>query len=159
MWSDMPRGFLDELIRRKSCPKLQNGRHISEDAASRFVKGMRWGGLSTQEVWEVIRLHDCTRGDDGLLHELIDTTELPDRYFRDAWTRSANGGPVRVDVEKAKHVHWDRMVNIVEFENARRSRLLFELPPVPFDRNFYRNAIKNARDADELKRIWPEGIQ
>lgn len=158
LWDDMPRGFLDELVRRKSCQTLQNGRHISEDAAWRFVKAMQFGGLTTSEVWEVVRLHDCTRGDDGTLHDLIDTADLPDRYFRDAWTRSANGGPIRIDVEKAKHIHWGRLINCVSWENDRRAKLLHELPPIDFNANTYRSAIKNARDEEEVRRTWPSSL-
>jgi hypothetical protein len=36
--------------------------------------------------------------------ELIDPSELPERYYREAWRRSSNGGPVWVDDNAAQAV-------------------------------------------------------
>ena len=158
LWNDRPRGFLDELVRRKSCPTLQKNRHITEASAWRFVKAMQYGGCTTAEALDVIREHDCTRGGDGILHELIDVTDLPDRWFRDAWRRSSNGGPPSVDLEKAKPIQWRKIVDAVSQENKKREFDLFGLPPVKLQRLTYQNAIKHARDDEELRKIWPDGL-
>lgn len=154
LWNDRPRGFVDEMVRRKSCPVLQKGKHVSEDIAWRFVRAMQYGGCTTAEALDIIREHDCTRGGDGTLHEVMDWTDLPDRWFRDAWRRSGNGGPPSVDLEKAKPIQWRKLVDAVSRENKRRELDLFGLPPIQLPTLTIRSAIRNARDDDELRRIW-----
>lgn len=154
LWDDRPRGFMDEMVRRKSCPILQKGRNISESTARRFVKAMQYGGCTTAEAYDIIREHDCTRGGDGILHELMDWDELPDRWFRDAWRRSSNGGPPSVDLEKAKPIQWQRIVDAVSRENKRRELDLFGPAPIRIRKAEYQTAIKHARDDEELRRIW-----
>lgn len=119
-WNDRPRGFLAELVRRKTCPVLQKGRHITEQAAHRFVNAMQWGGLSTAEAWETIRLHDCTRYGEAEWFQIQDTGDLPDRRFRDAWTRKgSNSGQVRVDLEAARKIQLARIESQVMAANNR----------------------------------------
>ena len=113
---------------------------------------MAFGGCTEAEVWEIIRDRDCARH--GTLHELIDVSDLPDRWFRDAWRRSSNGGPPSVDLEKAKPIQWRKLLDAVSRENKRRELDLFGLPPIKFARLTYQNAIKHARDDEELRRIW-----
>jgi hypothetical protein len=156
-WGKAPRGFLGEIVRRKSCPKLQKGRHISEAAAWRFVEAMQWGGLTTQEAWDVIREHDAERlGHDA---QLIRLDELPGYWFRDAWTRErSNSGLPYVDLEKARRIQWTRIASAVARENKRRSLDLFGGRPIRVQRMQIERAIRNARDAEELRRIWPQSL-
>lgn len=158
MWADQPRGYLDELVRRKTCPILQKGAPCSERAAWRMVKALRWGGLTTAEAWDTIRAHDCERF--GHSETLISFDDLPDRWFRDAWTRErSNSGVPYVDVEKARAIQWQKLQAAVSRENKRRELDLFGLPPISLQKITYQSAIKNARDADELRRVWPEELQ
>lgn len=154
-WDEKPRGFLEELVRRKTCPVLQKGRHITEQSARKFVNAMQWGGLSTPEAWEVFRLHDCTRYGEAELFEVQDTADLPDRWFRDAWRRSSNGGPPSVDLEKARPIQWRRLMDAVSRENKRREFDLFGQAPIKLNKIEYQTAIKHARDDSELRRIFP----
>ena len=154
LWDDRPRGFLDELVRRKSCPTLQKGRHITEAAAWRFVNAMQYGGCTTAEAYDIIREHDCTRGGDGILHELMDWDELPDRWFRDAWYRSSNGGPISISLEKARPIQWRKLLAAVEQENKRREFDLFGKAAIKLSKQEYQRAIRNARDDQELRKIW-----
>lgn len=157
-WDDQPRGFLDELVRRKTCPKLQKGHPIPESAARRFVNAMQFGGLTTAEAWDVIREHDCERF--GFDVQLIQYAELPDRWFRDAWTRrGSNSGLPYVDLEQARPIQWRRIVSAVGRENKRRSLDLFGKAAIKLTKSRYQDAIKHARDAEELKRIWPSSLQ
>lgn len=157
LWADQPRGFLDELVRRKTCPKLQNGSPASEAAAWRMVKALRWGGLSTAEAWDVTRAHDCERH--GFGESLVDVADLPDRWFRDAWTlKGSNSGLPYVDLEKARPIQWARIVSAVNRENKRRSLDLFGARPIRMQRMQIERAIRNARDAEELRRIWPQSL-
>jgi hypothetical protein len=152
-WDDQPRGFLDELVRRKTCPELQNGHPVpDEDTARRFVNAMQWGGCTTAEALEVIAGHDCERF--GNLIELQDTEELPSRHFRDAWKRSTNGGPVGVNLEQARRIQWQKIVQAVSTENQRRELDLFGGPLIKLPKLTLQSAIRNARDVEELERVW-----
>lgn len=156
-WNDKPRGFLSELVRRKTCPKLQKGSHISEGAAWAFVKAMQWGGCSTAEAWNVIRQHDCDRF--GYDAQVIRHDELPDRWFRDAWTRKgSNSGLPLIDMDLARPIQWGRIHAAVSRENKLRAADLFGKPEIKLSKARYQTAITHARDADELRRIWPDGL-
>jgi hypothetical protein len=146
-WSDMPRGFLDIQIERQ----IAAG-HLP-DAASRFARALAFGGLTEREALEVIRDRDC--GHLGTAHDLIDPDELPDRWFRSAWVRSHNGGPVSISVEKARPIQWGRIRAAVKAENKRREEAFDEVPEIKVDFGAVRSSIKRAADADDLRRIWP----
>jgi len=145
-WDHKPRGYVQTQIDRQ----IQAG--IDPDHARRFAHAVAFGGCTEAEVWEIIRDRDCARH--GVLHELIDVSDLPDRWFRDAWRRSSNGGPPSVDLEKAKPIQWRKLLGAVSRENKRRELDLFGLPPIKFHRLTYQNAIKHARDDEELRKIW-----
>lgn len=96
-WDGRPPGFLPELIRRKTCQIMQRGRACTREAATNFVKAMQWGGRSWMEAWTILGQHDCARLG-GRVIEIQHINELPPtREHRDAWRRSANGGPIYVD--------------------------------------------------------------
>lgn len=149
-WDDRPRGYIDKQIERQ----ISSG--IAPDHARRFARAVAFGGCSEAEAWEIIRDRDCARH--GTMHELIDTSELPDRWFRDAWRRSHNGGPPSVDLATARLVQWKLLYSAVLNENNRRKFNLFGRDPVEFDEMKYENAIKLARDEEELRRIWVPGV-
>jgi hypothetical protein len=156
-WDDRPRGFLDELVRRKTCPKLQKGANVTEVAAWKFIKAMQWGGLTTAETWPVFAAHDCERFGHDV--QLMRYDELPDRWFRDAWTRKgSNSGLPYVDLEKARVIQWQRLLHAVSRENKRREFDLFGPAPIRISKPEYARAIKHARDAEELKRIWAPSL-
>ena len=145
-WRDRPHGFVETQIERQ----IQAG--IDASHATRFAHAVAFGGCTEAEVWEIVRDRDC--GQHGTLHELIDVGELPDRWFRDAWRRSSNGGPPSVDLEKAKPIQWRKLIDAVSRENKRRELDLFGLPPIKLPKLTYQNAIKHARDDEELRKIW-----
>ena len=156
-WSDRPRGFLKEIVRRKTCPTLQKGAPLSEGSAWAFVNALQWGGCTTQEAWNVIRLHDVDRY--GLDALVIRKDELPDRWFRDAWTRKgSNSGLPYVDLELARPIQWKRIHAAVSRENKRRAADLFGKPEIKLNKAQYQTAIKHARDADELRKIWEPSL-
>jgi hypothetical protein len=149
-WNDMPRGFVDIQIERQ----IAAGHH--PDAASRFGRALAFGGLTEREALEVIKDRDC--GHRGTAHDLIDPAELPDRWFREAWRRSHNGGPVSISLDKARPIQWRRIRAAVAAENRRRQEAFEELPEVKIDFGTIRSAIKRAADAEDLRRIWPEAL-
>jgi hypothetical protein len=148
-WNDMPHGFVEAQI----------GRQIAAghrpDAAMRFARAMAFGGLAEYEALEVIRDRDC--GHLGVAHELIDASELPGRWFRNAWRRSHNGGPVRIDVPLARNIHWQKLMGAVREEEAKREKDLYA-KPLTVNLSLFRDKIRNAQDEDDLIRIWPEEV-
>jgi hypothetical protein len=148
-WADKPRWFVDEQVHRQ----VKAG--IREDHAARFAKAIYYGGVSEREAYEIIRDRDTARL--GTLHELHDTQDLPpDRWFRDAWRRSHNGGPIGIALEPARLAHWERLTDAVEIANKRRTLALRALPPIEIEP--LRAPVEHARDIDELRRIWPEAL-
>jgi hypothetical protein len=150
-WAAFPRGFVETQIER------QIGAGINPDHARRFAHAVAFGGTTEAEAWDIIKDRDCARF--GKLHELQDRADLPaDRWFRDAWRRSANGGPVGIDLEKARPIQWAHIWAAVRRENERRKVSFEMLPPVPEPGHDLNYAIRHARDDEELRRIWPDGL-
>mgnify|MGYP001571673366 FL=1 len=85
----------------------------------------------------------------------MDYDELPDRWFRNAWTRSANGGPVGVDLRLARPLQWQHARQAVAAENQKRAESFEAIRPVVVDWEQIRSAIRHARDEEELRRVWP----
>lgn len=143
------RGFADRQI-----ASMVN-RGIREDVAARYAKAMMFGGCTTAEALEIIRDRDCSPH--GYAIELWDVDDIPkDRWFRNAWKRSHNGGPIGIDLNLAKPVQWQRVNAIIQKENKRRFNSFEGLHSIEFDRDRLREKIKNARDEIELRHIWPE---
>src|SRR4030067_698152 len=83
-WGNFTRGFIDTQIER------QIARGLPPSVAVRFARAMVSGGCTDAEALAIIRDRDCSQ---GIAHELVNPYGyLPDRWFRDAWRRSHNGG-------------------------------------------------------------------
>ena len=134
------------------------GRGIRESVAVRHVRALISGGLTTAEAYELIRDRDTASDWSG--KELWARAELPaDRWFRDAWHRSANGGPIVINLSRAKSIQFREIKNAVDSENKRRQSdlELFDIP-VACDLAFFRERIRKASDERELRRIWPKEL-
>lgn len=149
VWNDQPRGFYEDQIRLM----IENG--TDPDHARRFAAAVQFGGLTEAEGWGLLLDRDCARF--GKLHELQDVSDLPDRDYRDAWSRSANGGPIVVSIRKARRIQLGRIKHATERQNT--SRLALGRRPIIPPWITLGRAIRHARDEDELKRVWPEGIR
>jgi hypothetical protein len=149
-WNEYPHGYIDVQIERQ----IKEG--IDSDHARRFANAVAFGGVTEGEVWSIIRDRDCARH--GKQHELINFSDLPSRTFRNAWSRSHNGGPVGVDIEKARPIHWHRARTLVDIENKKRETAFDQTPILTPAWESLRTAMKHARDEEELLRIWPEGL-
>jgi hypothetical protein len=148
-WDGFPRGFLDrQIAEQATCG-------VGEWAAVRFVRAMQFGGLSSAEAYAVMRDRFC--GHLGTGHELWDVDDIPtDRWFRDAWVRGHNGGPIDVSLSKARGVQFRRIRSAVDVENRHRLDHIdhFDCPIVP-DWSAIRDAIRRAENETELRRVWP----
>lgn len=149
-WDDRPKGYLDAQIERQ----IEAG--VRPDAARAFALALAFGGLTEAEAYRVIRDRDC--GHLGTAHELIDPSELPSRWFRDAWSRSHNGGPISIDMGKARVIQWSRVLKAVKAENEAREDSYDPRPELSVDWGVIRSSIARAADADDLRRIWPGGL-
>lgn len=144
LWDDFPPGYMDKQIER------QIRRGVPPDVARRYARAMTFGGCTTAEALEIIRDRDCLG---GAAIELWDASDVPtDRWFRDAWRRSSNGGPISVDFEKAKPIQIRHIATAIREENQKRQNEL--LAPLDIDTDKLRKKVLLARDEKELRSIW-----
>jgi hypothetical protein len=128
-----------------------------EWAVRRYVRAMQDGGCTTAEAYEIVRDRDC--GHLGSGFELWAAGDLPDRWFRDAWQRSHNGGPIMIDLKAARAIQFRRIKMAAERENKRRAAeidLFDHLIELPL--GAIRDRIHKAQGVDELRRIWPQEL-
>ena len=135
LWRGFERGFVQRQIEKQ----IESG--IDPDHARRWVDAVQYGGLTTSEIYELVKDRDCARF--GKDHRLIHPSELPERWFRDAWRRGDNSGDLYVDLELARQIQFKK----IKQHNKKGVKL--DLPTI-------RSAIRNARDTEELKRVWPQ---
>jgi hypothetical protein len=103
-----------EFLGRQIAEQAKNG--VGKWAAQRFVEAMQHGGCSVDEAYEIMR--DRFAAHLGTGHEIWPTEDLPtDRTYRDAWCRSANGGPIIIDERKAQEI--DERRAWLAYETAR----------------------------------------
>jgi hypothetical protein len=153
LWGKRPRGFFDEQVRRQ----VIGG--VPEHAAVAWVKAMQYGGKTEAETWAIVRDRNCINPS-GTAHELIKFADLPDSWFRDAWRRSHNGGPVYVDLERARDVQFKKIKTAEHFEMQRRANdLNLWNRPLALDMPKIDSAIRRARDPDELRHVWPDELR
>lgn len=145
----MPQSLMDEEIARQ----VQVG-GFQEDVAARFVRAMCMGGLVEYEAFQVIRDRDCS---DGVAHDVVHIMDLPSRWFRSAWRRSHNGGPISIDIREARRVQWRRIMQAIEGENKRRLHDIYA-DPIAVDTEPLRTRIMRCEDLDHMAMIWPEGV-
>ena len=150
-WNDKPRGFLQELVRRKTCPKLQKGHPTTEVAAWKLINALQWGGCTTQESWAAIAAHDCERFGHSI--ELQALCDVPtSRVYRDAWRRGHNSGQIYVDMGLARPIRMAVIERQVSRINEKVMRLQRGKLLKPRWQEIERN-IARARDEEELSRV------
>lgn len=111
-------------------------RGIPEWVAFKYLKHLFCGGLTDAEAHELIRDRDTAP--DWTAKELWDCSDVPqDRTYRDAWRRSHNGGPIEIDLSKARTIQLRRV------KAGRDAAQLFEI----------RRRIWSTRDVQELRHI------
>lgn len=136
-WDHMPRGYMEIQIERQ----IEAGHHAR--AARRFAEAMVVGGCTDAEALDIIRDRDC--GHRGTAFELLDISKVPtDRWFRDAWRRSHNGGPIYVDMPKARALQ------------EKKIRTLLRGRDIEFRRGLWRARLHRAVTPNELKSVWPQ---
>ena len=153
LWQDQPRGMADRQI----ASMVERG--IREDVAARYANAVMFGGCTTAEALEIIRDRDCAPHGTGI--ELWDLSEVPrDRWFRDAWRRSHNGGPISIDLRLAKPIQFARIKTALAAENRRRAEDMDSFDAlIEVDFLKLRESIRAVRDEIELRHIWPAQLR
>lgn len=149
-WGNKGRGWVQAQIERQ----IEVGH--APDPTRRFILAMQFGGCNTPEALAIIRDRDCAHRGTGI--ELWDCDDLPDRWFRNAWRRSHNGGPLRLDMRTARGVQYKRIVRAYEEENRKREFELYS-KALALDLPSYKDKVRRAEDDNDLRRIWPEELQ
>lgn len=139
--------------------QIRNGRN--ERVTRKFINALAFGGCTDAEFFEIIRDRDCAVWGTGC--ELWHVGEIPkDRWFRNAWRRSANGGPIAVDLEKAKLIQISRIEKRIGELTPKDGVLMRFLTPkfkkFRFNLRAMAAQIGEARDEYELRRIWPDAF-
>lgn len=142
-WNDERPGFVSEQIERLVA------RGHSPALAERYCKAMASGGLTEAEALALTRDRE-NEVRPGTAHELINPKDLPDRWFRNAWRRSHNGGPIGLDLEACRVQQWDRIRSAAD----EASKLL---RPPAINLGALRDAILSADEPDDIRRIWIDG--
>lgn len=158
------RAFMEMQVRNfgRSTPP------VAEAIARRWVMAMAFGGLSPSAFFALLINKDVPEASRSTA-ELIDVDELPkDRWFRDAWSRSPNGGPITVNLDRARVVQARHVLRrLDELRDMRRGLppaglVLLGLSHLPDPERFNLvpviTAINDARDEDDLRRTWPEEL-
>lgn len=152
LWRNPSRGFVEQQIEIN----IREGR--DKAGSVKFCRALAHGGLTTAEAYSVLRDRDC--GWLGTGHELISLSELPDRYFRDAWTRSPNGGPCYIDIKKARKLHFTYLRG---YANMLLRCIANDMDhfDTHIDINWHsvKSAIINCDTPEKVKRVIPEGLR
>ena len=138
--------------------RLQAKYWVGERNAHRFVMSMQFGGCTDAEAYELMRDRFCAHHGTGI--ELWDVGDVPsDRWFRDAWVRSHNGGPIDISLPRARGIQFRRTKRAVDIENKRRLEDIdhFDRPIQP-DWSVICDAIRRADDVGDLRRVWPREL-
>ena len=96
-----PEGYFGRKLDREwEIEKFVRGGKL-ERVAVRWIDAVICGGLTDAQAYELIAEKDTDPSWSG--KELWQRHEVPsDRWFRDSWRRSRNGGPIRIDLEDAR---------------------------------------------------------
>lgn len=123
-----------------------------EGDAARWVRALGYGGCTDAEAYDLIRWRSVPPGHSGV--ELWDADAVPaDRWFRDAWGRSANGGPISVRLPLARPIQARRIADAIALEQRAAAAALLPMPCV--DLPSLRRGVAVARDEGELRAVWP----
>lgn len=129
---------------------------INERNARRFINAMQYGGCTDAEAYEIMRDRFCVHLGTGC--ELWDTANVSrDRWFRNAWVRSHNGGPINIDLVKARSIQQSKIEEALRSINKPRIELGFDA--VKLDWGTIADQIKVASDDLVLRRIWPSDLK
>lgn len=133
---------------------------LDRDIALRWCRAICYGGYVTAEALELLLAKDKPK--DWTAPEVV---PVPiDRWFRDAWTRHPNGGPIMVDLDRAKPIQAKKLAYHFKHERERveranelallEGRNYFEERP-EIDLADLGRRVAASRSIQELRAVWP----
>lgn len=158
-WFDFDEKGIERAIKYELDKQINNGR--DKRVTERHVKALAFGGMTDAEFFEHIRDRDVAVWGTGC--ELWHIDDVPkDRWFRNAWRRSANGGPIVIDLEKAKLIQIKKIEQRIGELTPKQGALMKFITPKIQKMRFNLKAmaimIGEARDEYELRGIWPDAF-
>lgn len=91
-----------------------------EKLAYRWVEALAHGGVSYEEAIRMVGEKDRPVG--GCAMEIVLRSDIPnDRWFRNAWKRSQNGGPIYIDLNRARLVQKHQYIAKLQSDLAKKS--------------------------------------
>lgn len=143
---------------------VRDGRR--EIIAVRWIDAVIAGGLTDAEAHGLIAEKDVPSDHAGI--DLWDHSDVPrDYWFRDAWRRSRNGGPIDIDFDVARRVQAQRAIGAREHRLSElRHQLNVDLilsvdasakrrQIVQLERDDLFAPMAAAMTVDELRASWP----
>lgn len=132
-----------------------------EAILTEWINGLRYGGLSYDDAIRLIARKD--HPSDGIAMEIVRREAInSDRWFRNAWRRSANGGPIYIDMDRARVAQKERIA-IASMLDDRGiwDRVTAPLPPIDWSK--ISREVEAAACLEDLRRVhfgqtvaWPE---
>lgn len=133
----------------------RDGRDVA--AWSSFLTAYERGGCTLDKALRLVLDKDVPTVERASA-EIWSRGDLPaDRWFRDAWRRSANGGPIWTDVERARPVQLRHIGRALSRANVQWFTRRDE--PVAIDWRSARAAVARAGDEAELRTVWPQELE
>jgi hypothetical protein len=136
--------------------KISQGR--DPGGVKKFAIALRDGGHSTAECYGLMRDFECLHKGTGF--ELWSLEDIPaDRWFRNAWIRSPNGGPIDIDMDAARKIQFSRVKGASDEENEKRKsdlKRFDDLIDLPWGK--IRDQIQAAEEPKQLRSIWPQEL-
>lgn len=137
---------------------------MAEDAARQYIRRYLIGGASETEAWNLIIAKDAAPYGTGI--ETWPAEDVPaDRDYRNAWRRAAWGGPIRIDLDVARDIQWQRIeqaamaANEAALQADLRAHILGRSTNGPelifVDERSWRHRIEAARSIEALRQLWP----
>lgn len=160
-WAGATRGWLNTQVERF----VSAG--VSPDIAKRYVDAMMFGGRTTAEALGLIRDRCCAHKGTGI--ELWDMSDVSsDRWFRNAWRRSPDGGPIWIDLDCARDIQaqkieratrtWNEAAKAEDTWKALAGRATNGPAIIELDVPRLSRRIRDARSPQELRAVWPDDL-
>lgn len=84
--------------------------------APNYIAKLMADGMTEVEAVDVVRAKDVPAN--AVDVEIIEVAAIPtDRWFRNAWTRAVGGGPIKIDMPKAREIQANKI------QRARRDEI------------------------------------
>lgn len=152
-WDDSPIGvpkFIEKQVQRA----IKNG--VDEKIARKFAEGVAYGGVKGEDAWQLIIDRFCKHLGSNFIK--MSFSDLPDRWFRDAWRQNSNGA-ITIDLEKAKVIQKEKIVESYVIHQFKTTMNPFNKEKaLDINSSEIEIALEKAATVDEVRSVWPKGL-